>query len=139
MSILSKNQAALALTLSLNGSCASHTALVPQGDHIATKEPTPLEVHEAPPPAKVEVLPLRRNQLCYYLDGKWEPNEGKWSWAKGAWVLPPHGCYYAAPQTTYERLGDGTILVHRPGVWHPRSSAISSCERVQPCPEANSD
>src|SRR5690606_17808162 len=118
--------------------CSRTTALLPRGPHLPNKEPPPLRVREAPPPAQIEVVPLRRNKRCYYQDGYWSPDGGAWVWTKGQWILPPPACYYAAPATQYEDLKVGTTLVHRPGAWHslfPRQA--QTCADPQPCPAAN--
>jgi hypothetical protein len=77
---------------------------------------------------------LRRNKHCVYMDGEWSPAGGQWTWKRGEWILAPSGCYYAPPQTTYEEFKAGAALVHRPGVWHPKTKSDVECADPRPCP-----
>jgi len=122
----------------LSSSCGSKTGLVTRGPHLVDKEEAPHKVLHRPPPAEIEVMPLRRNKNCFYLDGYHEPKGSAWSWVHGSWILPPVDCYYAPPQTLYEDLDVGTTLVHRKGVWHPLPSNVAqSCGDPLECPDAN--
>jgi hypothetical protein len=119
-------------------SCGSPSVLVPKGPHVPSEEAAPIRVKRPPPPAQIEVMPLRRNNECFYRDGSWSPKGRSWTWTKGDWVLVPDGCYYAPAQTRYEILEIGTTLVHRSGSWHPvTSKGQSKCAPVQTCPDAN--
>ncbi len=104
------------------------------GRHLPEKEKKPIRVSQPPPPVKVEAVPLRRNEECFFRDGAWENDGSGWVWTKGEWILPPEGCYYAPPHTGYEEFDVGTTLVHRPGVWHPRGKATRKCAAEKPCP-----
>lgn len=120
-------------------SCGSKNILLPTGPHIPQKESAPLRVKTPPPPARIEVVPLRRNSRCLYRDGHWSPRGSTWTWSKGEWVLPPEGCYYAPPQTRYEDVELGTTLVHREGTWHPSNpKSEGTCAEALACPDANS-
>lgn len=116
-------------------SCGTKSVLVPRGPHQPRLEKPPHVVRTPPPPAKIEVLPLRRNNECLYQDGYHYPEEQSWAWKKGAWVLPPKGCYYAPARTSYEKVRRGTALVYREGVWLPRRKGGSICDDATPCPD----
>lgn len=115
--------------------CGRSAIDVPRGPHRPAAEEPPLRVSKMPPPAKIEVVPLQRNEECRYLDGHYEPVAGSWQWAQGAWVQPPANCYYAAPVTRYEKIQGGTTLVHRPGVWLERNEDEGACPAPTPCSE----
>lgn len=119
---------------SLLGACSGGTGVAKMGPHRPDKEAKPIRVAEPPPPVKVEAIPLRRNKDCVFRDGAWVNNGSGWRWKKGEWILPPLGCYYAPPQTTYEEFDVGTALVHRPGAWHPRGKAHVECPKPRKCP-----
>lgn len=126
-----------ALALGLLG-CGSSGIVVPRGPHRPENEPAPVRVAEAPPSAKLEVVPLRRNPRCHYLDGHYHPVGNNWVWEKGQWVLVRNGCYYAPPTTSYERVEGGTTLVFRAGAWHRRDEKEGRCTpRACPTPTAN--
>lgn len=116
--------------------CGSGTGIVRTGPHRASEELPPLRVSSAPPAPKVETLPLRRNNKCFFRDGAWVPEGRAWKWEKGEWILPPTACYYAPPQTRYEDLDVGPALVHRKGVWHPTVGRGAKCSEPKPCPPA---
>ncbi len=115
--------------------CAPQSSLVPRGPHRPAAEEEPEFVKEPPPPAKVEVVPLRRNERCSYLDGHYAPRGQDWVWTRGRWVLLRKRCYYAPPQTTYEKVRGGNALVFRKGAWHPRNAGDAPCPEPQPCPD----
>ncbi len=119
--------------------CSSGTGIVRTGPHLPEKEKKPISVSKPPPPVKVEAIPLRRNEDCYFRDGAWENDGSGWRWRKGEWILPPPDCYYAPPQTSYEEFDVGTALVHRPGVWHPRSKDGTRCQKEKACPAPQGD
>lgn len=115
--------------------CGAASITVPTGPHRPQREPAPQIVTKAPPSARVEVVPLRRNPACHYLDGHYQPAGNTWVWEKGKWVLVRNGCYYAPPTTHYEHIEGGTTLVFRPGAWHRRDDAPPRCEpRACPSP-----
>ena len=119
--------------------CSADTGIVPMGPHRPNKEPRPLRVRTPSPPVELQVLPLRRNQECFFLDGHYVPKGDAWHWIPGKWILPPEDCYYAAPSTRYEKLDVGTTLVFRAGAWHPNSEDDPECSPVRACPAANID
>ncbi len=113
--------------------CTKKDFGVPRGPHRAAQEDEPERVKKPPPPAEVEVVPLRRNDTCLYMDGYYKPTQGTWIWQQGEWVVPPADCYYAPPETHYEKVTGGTTLVHRKGVWL-KNKGSGLCEDAQPCP-----
>jgi len=118
--------------------CGSSAIVVPRGPHRPQAEPAPVQVAQAPPSAKLEVVPLRRNPSCHYLDGHYHPVGNNWAWEKGEWVLVQSGCYYAPPTTSYERIEGGTTLVFRAGAWHRRDEKKGRCTpRACPTPTAD--
>jgi len=127
------------ILLGLN--CSSGTQLVASGPHRPNVEPSPKEVKEPPPPAVIETLPLHRNKECSYLDGHFRLRNNDWKWSNGKWVIPPKGCYFAAPVTRYEKLERGTTLVHREGIRLPKNlTEKKRCADPKPCPsEINPD
>ena len=129
----------LALLVGLSASCGTPSFTVPQGPHRAEVEASPEPVQVAPPNARIEVVPLRRNPRCFYRDGYYRPLGGSWQWQEGAWVLPKSGCYYAPPTTHYEKVEGGTTLVHRPGVWLTTGQKPEICPEPRPCPPLHVD
>lgn len=114
--------------------CGTPSITVPQGPHRRDQEEAPVQVSRPPPSAKIEVVPLRRNSDCFYLDGHYKPIGDTWAWEKGKWVIIPNNCYYAPPVTQYETIEGGTTLVHRPGVWLPESTKGQKCGAPLACP-----
>jgi hypothetical protein len=112
--------------------CAAELATVergPQPESVAAGQ-----VVESPPPrVRVEVIPLRRNPSCRFRDGYYRPRGTKWIWVPGAWVAPPDGCYYAPPETRYERRSSGTELVYLPGAFFDKTSG-KKCPPPPACP-----
>lgn len=127
------------LLVVLTGACSSNSGVVPLGPHRPDTEPAPKRVRNIPPPVEIQVMPLRRNDACYFLDGHHEPDGDDWIWKKGEWILPPSDCYYAPPTTRYERISGGTTLVFRAGVWLPKDENGPPCASAEPCPAANTD
>jgi hypothetical protein len=119
--------------------CASDTGIVPLGPHRPELEPKPIRVRSPSPPVEIAVLPLRRNEECFYLDGHYAPQGSSWRWVTGEWILPPADCYYAPPTTQYEKLEVGTTLVFRKGAWHPQNEENNKCGPALACPAANID
>jgi len=111
--------------------CGGGTALVETGPHPSGTQ-TSQVVHEAPPPTKVETVPLRRNNACFWRGGYWKPRGGGWSWVKGVWVMPPEGCILAPAQTRFEAVEGSTVLVHRPELWY-RSGGTQPCDGPKDC------
>lgn len=95
-------------------------------------EARPLRVPHPPPPAKIEVIPIRRNKECRYLDGYWDYRDDAWHWIKGAWVRPPDDCLYSPPRTRFEQSRAGTVLLYRPGEWYHLGQE-GMCDDAVPC------
>lgn len=129
----------LYLLTMLSLGCGSNTGVVPLGPHRPEAEAPPTRVRDVPPPVEIQVMPLRRNKACYFLDGHHEPEGDTWLWKKGEWILPPSDCYFAPPTTRYERVSGGTTLVFRPGVWLPNEEDGPACAPARACPAANAD
>jgi hypothetical protein len=113
-------------------SCGASVDLVPRGPRGQGGPPI-VQVSTFPPPATIEVIPLRRHPDCFWQDGRWEPGDPRgqggstWVWKPGSWVRPPADCYYAPPETAVENSGSGTHLLYVPGAYYVPDSG-------QPCP-----
>lgn len=86
-----------------------------------------------PPPAKIEVIPLRRRDDCLWRDGYWEQRSGAWVWVKGAWLEESQDCSYAPPVTRFESTPAGKTLVYRKGEWFRRDDSKTACDVPAPC------
>ena len=129
-------QAAAWLTLSvlLALGCSSRAPLVPSGPHPPGDPAHYERVGFAPPPARVEVLPLQRRDACRWRDGHWAWQGQAWSWVAGAWILPPPDCHYAPPELTWVRSGGGSQLVYRAPRWYPNAgNQLDRCEEARAC------
>lgn len=115
--------------------CGSSTPLVPTGPHPPEATVISQRVEFPPPPAQAEVLPLRRRNDCLWRDGHWEWDGRGWRWVRGAWVLPPPGCYYARPETEWVRSGGGSVLIYRRPRWYPdpEENTLGRCEEARSC------
>jgi hypothetical protein len=119
---LRKPAASLIATILLLN-CGGAVDLVPRGPRGRGGPPI-AQVGTLPPPAKVEVVPLRRHPDCFWQDGFWEVGDPRaqgsnaWSWKPGSWVRTPPGCRYAPPQTAVENTGNGTHLLYIPGAYY---------------------
>jgi hypothetical protein len=84
-----------------------------------------------PPPAQIETLSTEPPASgCLWADGQWVWVAQRWDWRPGGWILPPEGCRYSAPTTSWALGPDGaSVLYYRPGRWY---SVIQS--RVCPDP-----
>jgi len=114
-----------------SSACGGGTPLVSAGPHPADGPP-PVVVHDPPPPTKVEIVPLRRNQECFWKGGYWTPRAGSWRWVKGTWVLPAPGCTLAPAVTHFEAVEGSTVLVHRAELWY-RTDGAEACEAPKDC------
>ncbi len=133
-------RAAVVVVLAFGGpiaGCASTTPTVkttPQPPSVAGV-PVPFP----PPPARVEVIPLRQRDSCKWRDGYWEFRAGEWQWSKGVWLNPAaDGCAYAAPATRFESTPAGTALVYRASAWFDVETG-ASCVTPAECTEATGD
>lgn len=122
------------LSLVFSPACGAPSITVPTGPHRPQLEEAPLPVLKPPPSAKIEVVPLRRNEGCFYLDGYYKPLGDTWTWEKGKWVMIPDDCYFAPPITHYEMIEGGTTLVYREGVWLRKSAKARKCGQPSVCP-----
>jgi hypothetical protein len=91
----------------------------------------------APPPAKIESIPLDPGEPCGWLDGHWEYRARTWEWTAGDWVVPPDGCHYSPPQTVWVATTGLGQLFYIPGQWYPSDSG-GKCGPTRSCTEASS-
>jgi hypothetical protein len=76
------------------------------------------EVPNAPPPARVELVPERpENSKAVWIDGEWDWTGARWAWQYGRWVVPPPGSTYSTWAVI--RRSDG-VLLFAPGVFRDR-------------------
>ncbi len=127
---------AAAATLLATMGCGGTTELVPRGPH-RERGGSSVAVPYPPPPAKVEVLPLQRNDECRWRGGYYAWRETGWLWIRGEWVFPPEGCYYAPPDTKWEKRSGRPVLIHRTPEWYPemgeeRCPEPLSCTSLKP-------
>lgn len=115
------------------GACGGKTPLVEEGPPGQPRDGG-TRVHRMPPPAKVEVIPLRRSPTCVWLDGYWDYRGGDWRWVKGAWIEPPEDCHYTPPSTRFEQSSGGSIPIYRRGEFYPDEPG-GKCEAVKRCAE----
>jgi hypothetical protein len=118
------------------GGCHGSVPLVPVGPPPSAPIPG-LEVDTFPPPAKVEVIPLRRQSECYWQDGYWDARprlfgSSEWNWRPGSWVLVPKGCYYAPPRTEVERSSTRHRLLYTRGAYYPYDPKVT-CAPAEEC------
>jgi hypothetical protein len=81
-----------------------------------TPQPTTalVQVDQAPPPARVELVPPRPVALAVWVDGEWIWRRGRWAWLTGRWVTPPAGAKFSA--WVFVRGADGRLW-SAPGTW----------------------
>lgn len=97
----------------------------------------PLFVADEPPPAVVETIPeAPRDERCVWVDGWWEHADRGWHWKDGGWVVPPEGCYFAAPAMGWLPGREQGVLWYRPGRWYrnERSERGRALGCVEPAP-----
>jgi len=78
-------------------------------------------VDQAPPPARVEVVPARPSELAVWVDGEWIWRHGRWAWLTGRWVTPPPGAVFSA--WVFVRGADGRLW-SAPGAWRDASGGV---------------
>lgn len=137
MGTRAQDVAALALVVVLGG-CSSTTPTVPtgprpDGDEKAVSVPFP------PPPARVEVIPLRRRDTCLWLDGSWDYRGGAWVWLKGAWLEGDSPCFYVPPHTRFESTPAGTALVYSRGQWYEKTALNAICQPPPVCADTSEE
>jgi len=100
--------------------------------HHPTYAPQPSDalvaVTQPPPPARVEVLPVRPSEQAVWVDGQWVWRRGRWAWLSGRWVAPPQGAVFLP--WVFVRGADGHLW-YAPGTWHDAAGAV-----IQPPPLA---
>lgn len=118
------NRTILVASLWAMPSCGGTTPLLREGKGPEGGLPG-TAVTSFPPPARVEVLPIRRNQECLWQDGYYRPRTtlGKgggteWVWTPGAWVLPIENCEYTRPRTLAESSDEGGRIVYFPPAFY---------------------
>jgi hypothetical protein len=88
---------------------------------FAPQAPSSLQpVDQAPPPARVELVPVRPSELAVWVDGEWIWRRGRWAWLTGRWVAPPTGAVFSP--WVFVRGADGRLWA-APGVWRDASGA----------------
>ncbi len=122
----------LAVSGSGSAACGSSTTLVPESPVGAARKSPGSRVPYPPPPAKVEVIPLRRRDECLWRDGFWVFKGASWRWTPGAWVIPPLDCTYARSETRWEKNGGTTKLLFFPPEWQPEEPG-GKCEEPKSC------
>lgn len=116
--------ALLASLVGLSG-CGGRTPLL--REDLAPEPASPISVTSLPPAARVEVIPIRRDDACRWQDGYYRPrsslNQGsatEWIWNPGSWANLPDNCRYEHPHTEAERGKEGgRILFFGPRFFDP--------------------
>lgn len=67
-----------------------------------------------PPPARPQVLPPPKQKSSVWVNGEWAWDGARWTWWRGAWVVPPLGAKLAVWETKYQPSG---TLLYAPGTW----------------------
>ena len=91
-----------------------------------------MRVPYPPPPAQVEVIPLRRREECLWRDGYWGWKGAGWRWTDGAWVIPPEACSYARPETRWVKENSSAKLLYFAPEWLP-DEAETKCAEPRSC------
>lgn len=124
----------------LTFACGASTPLVPKGPHPPHIQEF-LPVAYPPPPAQVEEIPAgTHDPNCAWVDGYYTFEGRRWEWQPGRWVLPPAGCYYAAPVLAWSKAGEPR-LYYTPPRWY-KTDAAELPENKAGCmepPACNSD
>jgi hypothetical protein len=92
--------------------------LVPHPPYVGQPTEALEAVERAPPPARVEVLPLRPTPEAVWVDGQWIWHRARWAWLLGRWVQPPPGAVYSP--WVFVRAPDGKLW-YAPGTWRDGS------------------
>ncbi len=77
---------------------------------IALATPAFAQVHvyigSAPPPIRYEVRPAMPGAGYAWVDGYWEPYQGRYRWHAGVWQRPPYeGAYWNHPHYDHYQQG----------------------------------
>jgi hypothetical protein len=119
----------IVLVLAPNASgCGNHAELVIEAPDDVAREAKSLRVPYPPPPAEVEVLPLRRRDECLWRDGYWRWDGASWAWESGAWIVPPEDCEYVRPATLWKKDNGNLRLVFHPPEWRPTEPGLKCAE-----------
>ena len=97
------------------GSSLPHPTFAPQAPGSL------VEVDQAPPPARVEIVPTRPSAATVWVDGEWIWRRGRWAWLTGRWVAPPSGAVFRP--WVVVRGADGRLW-SAPGTWHDATGAL---------------
>lgn len=111
--------------------CGSSLHEVPRGPHDVALAQA-VVVSSAPPPAKVEQIPMSPRAQCAWQDGQWLWVAQHWEWRPGSWVLPAAGCHYADPIMTWAQAAQRGVLYYTHGAWYPDRPG-EPCAQVQSC------
>ena len=79
-----------------------------------------VEVAAAPPPGRIEVVPLRPNPRAVWIDGEWSWRRQRWAWIEGRWVDPPAAATFSP--WVFVRGPDGRMW-YAPGTWRSSTGA----------------
>lgn len=95
-----------AASLLLASACNFHVPQPPGGKFPRSEM---VEVPYPPPPARVEVVPPKKQADHVWIDGQWDWDGSEWQWTEGTWTVPPKGAVYFTPWQT-ERRADGRLF-----------------------------
>lgn len=87
----------------------------PQGVRFASAQDY-VDVEVAPPPVRVEVIPVRPSPRHLWVHGYWNWDGNRHSWVPGHYVLVRPGLVYVEPR--WEDRGGGHWRYHRGGWTH---------------------
>lgn len=102
------------MVLSVGVSAAGCSASLPRAPASAHTEDELVEVPFPPPVVRSDVVPPRPNDAAVWVDGEWVWQVSRWSWHRGAWVVPPAGATFAR----WETQRRGAQVLHAPSVFH---------------------
>jgi hypothetical protein len=112
----------------MGSACGGGMAGPPRGSHL---DIWPSESAEfPPPPANAEVVGTNPGGKCVWLDGHHHWEARRWEWQPGGWIVPPEGCYYAAPSLTWSTDRGQGALLYTPPRWYPSVTEGLSEEKI---------
>jgi hypothetical protein len=94
------------------GCVATVEATVPVAEPVAV-----VEVREAPPPVRVEVMTVQPSPNHIWIAGYWSHHGGGWVWNQGHWEARRHGHVWVAARNVEVRPG---VWRYEPGHWRPQ-------------------
>ncbi len=112
--------------------CGSPVELVVEAPEGVDRRAPAVRVPYPPPPAQVEMLPLRRRDECAWRDGYWQWAGVSWAWTAGAWVVPAEDCEYVRPETRWMKDNGSMHLVFHPPEWRS-TEPNASCAEPKAC------